>query len=50
MEERISGIEETIGNIKTLVKKKSINPNPKHPGNFKHNENIKHKNNRNRKG
>ena len=52
IEERISGAEDTIGNIDKTIKeneKSKIDPKPKHPGNSRHNEKTKPKDNRYRK-
>jgi chromosome segregation ATPase len=55
IEERISGVEDTVEEIDTAVKenskhKKKKNPNPKHPGISGHNEQTKSKNSQNRAG
>lgn len=52
IEERISGIEDTIEDIDPSVKEntKWKSSYPKHPGNLGHNEKMKPKNNRNRRG
>jgi hypothetical protein len=54
IEERISGAEDTLENINTIVKenakcKMQKVPNPKHPGNPVHNEKTKPKDNRYRR-
>ena len=51
IEERISGVEDTVEDIGTTVKENSKHkktPNPKHPENSGHNEKTKSKVNRNR--
>jgi hypothetical protein len=50
MEERISGAEDSIEDIRTTIKKckMQIYPNSKHPGNPGHNEKTKPTDNRNR--
>jgi hypothetical protein len=50
MEERISGAEDSIGNMNTTIKEnaKCRNPNSKHPGNPGHNEKTKPTDNRSR--
>jgi hypothetical protein len=51
IEERISGVEDTIEDIDTTVKENSKykkTPNPKHPGNPGHNKRTKSKKNRNK--
>ena len=51
MEERISGAEDSIQNIRTTIKKKykmQKDPNSKHPGNPGHNEKTKPKDNKSR--
>ena len=52
IEERISGVEDTVEEMDTTVKKiQNIKtPNPKHPGNLGNNEKTKSKNNQNRGG
>jgi chromosome segregation ATPase len=47
IEERISGVEDSIENIDTTIKKCKMQkePNPKHPGNLAHNEKTKPKDN-----
>ena len=49
IEERISGIEDTIEDIGTLVKEYQVF-NPKHPENLGYNEKLKIKNNSNKRG
>jgi hypothetical protein len=48
MEERISGAEDSIGNMDTTIKKCKIqkDPNSKHPGNPEYNEKTKPTDNR----
>jgi hypothetical protein len=49
IEERISGVEDTVEEIDTTVKIQNIKtPNTKHPGNSGHNEKTKSKNSWNR--
>jgi hypothetical protein len=51
MDERISGAEDSVGNMDTTVKKKckmQKDPNSKHPGNPGHNEKTKPTDKRNR--
>ena len=45
-EERISGAEDTIENIDTIIKENEKDLNPKHPGNPGHNGKTKLKDNR----
>jgi cell division protein FtsL len=47
MEERISGTEDSIGNMETKIKENAKHPNSKHPGNPGHNK-TKHTDNRSR--
>jgi chromosome segregation ATPase len=46
IEERISGAEDTIENIDTIIKENEKDLNPKHPGNPGHNGKTKLKDNR----